>query len=132
MGIYRILNLDELPRILERQTENIGLHVTRNDVVHILRIQVTEFLNRNAGQVLNLLEMKHPADLESIQMCRHLHRVRRNAMLLVICKRIHGAHERRNISPCLTRKILIHRPEILVAATTLYRLVHIARTAVVR
>ena len=132
MGIHRILALDELARILERQTQNILLLVARDNVMNILRIQITQLLQRNTRQIANLLKMKHSVNLERIQMSRHLHLFRHDSMLLVIRERIHRTHESRHITPRLPRKIIIHLPEIRTASTPADSLVHIACAAVIR
>ena len=68
MSIDIILHLDELAGILERKPENIFTLIARNNIVGILRIQVAQFFDGNAGEILDLLEMKHPVNMESVQM----------------------------------------------------------------
>ena len=52
MSIDRILHLDELAGILERKPENIFTLIARNNIVGILRIQVAQFFDGNAGEIL--------------------------------------------------------------------------------
>ena len=75
--------------------------------------------------------MEVAADLEGIRVCRHLHRLRHDAVLLVVRHRVQCADESRHVAACLLREIGIDGPEILVAPCAPDGLVDVACAAVI-
>ena len=103
----------------------------RNNVVIILRVQVPEFIVRYTHHFADLLEMQVTVNLECVNLRRHAHGSRIEAIVGTVGKGIHNAHKSRQIASCLFGKVWIHRPEVPASASSSDGLVDIPGAAVI-
>ena len=131
MLIKAVLELDECVCVVVWQAEDVLSLVARDDFVAVLRIEVLEFLKRCTGEFADLFQVQLLVDAECIHSNRHSHRLRLDAVLLIICHRIKGSYKRRHISTCLAWQERPDRPEVSLSTCTADRLVDITCSAIV-
>ena len=66
-----LLVVHERSCVVVRKPQEHSLAVSRDDIPKILRVELAEFLNRNADYLGNLLEVQVLVDHESIHVSRH-------------------------------------------------------------
>ena len=111
------------------------MSVARNDVVAILRVENTDFLDRNVEHAGNLVEVHAVVHHHCVDNKRLFRQSRVDVVLLIVVHHIGGSDEGRHITTGFARQIFVNRPKVGVfvvsALGTAERLVHIGRATVV-
>ena len=128
--IDSLLVIHESGGVVVREAEEHTLAVSRDDVAQILRVQFPQFLDRNADNLGNLLEVQVLVDHEGVHVSRHGRLVRNYVVVLVVLEHIERSHEGWHIAPGFFRKVRVDRPEILGSGSP-YGLGNVSCTAVV-
>ena len=123
--------VDEGIGVIVWDTENMLSCVSRDDLMHVLRVEVLQLFQRSSCKVADLSKVEHLIDSERVDMCRHFYSLRLDSMLLVVCHGIERTDECRYVSTCLTRQIWIYVPEGTASAASSDGSVHVSCSAVV-
>ena len=88
---------------------------SRDDVVEILRIKLSQVFHRYTDFPVYLGKMQILFDFESICLHRHSYILRYNSVFFAVCHSIHRSHECRHITSGLTWKISVYGPVVLAS-----------------
>ena len=104
MCVKRVFAVDEGVSVLVRESKDVFALVSRDDLVLVLRVEILQLVDRSACEFADLLEMKHLVDVECVHMCRHLYRLRLDAMLLIVMYGVKCSYEGWTVTTCLSWK----------------------------